>query len=151
VIEKNTSKAMLAPRDVIHVALSILRRSARRWPVVALATVIGLIAAFVLPKLMPPVFQSETLILYQETIQTENLLGAQQYAMESRRQIGMRLREMLLSRTNLEQIIKAHNLYPSTVSSRGMIDAVEEFRAKIDCRVRENETCVPGRGSRRRV
>lgn len=139
-IEKNTSKAMLAPRDVIHVALSILRRSARRWPVVAVATVLGLIAAFVLPKLMPPVFQSETLILYQETIQTENLLGAQQYAMESRRQIGMRLREMLLSRTNLEQIVKAHNLYPSTVSSRGMIDAVEEFRAKIDCRVRENET-----------
>jgi uncharacterized protein involved in exopolysaccharide biosynthesis len=140
VIEKKSDKAMLAPRDVIRVVVSLLRRTLRRWPVMVGAFVIGLVAAFAVPKAMPPVYVSETLVLYQEVIQTENLLGAQQYAMESRRQIGMRLREMLLSRTNLEQIIKVHNLYPDTVSGRGMIDAVEEFRAKIDCRVRENET-----------
>lgn len=139
-IEKKSDKAMLAPRDVIRVVISLLRRTLRRWPVMVGAFVIGLVAAFAVPKVMPPVYVSETLVLYQEVIQTENLLGAQQYAMESRRQIGMRLREMLLSRTNLEQIIKVHNLYPDTVSGRGMIDAVEEFRAKIDCRVRENET-----------
>ena len=139
-IEKKSDKAMLAPRDVIRVVISLLRRTLRRWPVMVGAFVIGLIAAVAVPKVMPPVYVSETLVLYQEVIQTENLLGAQQYAMESRRQIGMRLREMLLSRTNLEQIIKVHNLYPDTVSGRGMIDAVEEFRAKIDCRVRENET-----------
>lgn len=139
-LDTKSDKALLAPRDVINVAVSLIRRTLRRWPVMVGAFVVAVVAALVVPKVMPPVYTSETLILYQEVIQTENLLGAQQYAMESRRQIGMRLREMLLSRTNLEQIVKVHNLYPKTVSGRGMIDAVDEFRAKVDVRVRENET-----------
>ncbi len=131
---------MLAPRDVISVAWSLIRRALRYWPVLALAFALALGAAFFVPKALPPVYSSETLVLYQEVIQTENLLGAQQYTTESRRLVGMRLREMLLSRTNLEQLIKVHNLYPQTVASRGMIDAVEEFKSKIGCQVRENET-----------
>lgn len=138
--ENNSDNTMLAPRDVIRVVVSLARRTALRWPVVAIALVIGMVAAIVAPIIIPPVYSSETLILYQEVIQTDNLLGAQQYATESRRQMGMRLREMLLSRTNLQQIITAHNLFPSIVAGRGMVDAVEEFRARIDCRVRENET-----------
>lgn len=139
-IETKSEQTILAPRDVLQIAWSLARRTLRQWPVLAGTFVIAVAAAVVAPKLLPPVYMSETLVLYEEVIQTENLLGAQQYTMESRSQIGMRLREMLLSRTNLEQIIKVHNLYPSTVASRGMIDAIEEFRAKIDCRVRENET-----------
>ena len=138
--ENKSSSAMLAPRDVIRVAGALARRTLARWPVIVVACLLGTAAAVGAPKIIRPVYSSETLILYQEVIQTDNLLGAQQYATESRRQMGMRLREMLLSRTNLGQIIEAHNLFPKTVESRGMVDAVEEFRSKIDCRVRENET-----------
>lgn len=139
-IDDKPEQSLLAPRDVLNIAKSLIRRALRYWPVIAVSFVLAMGGAVAVPKVLPPIYMSETLVLYQEVIQTENLLGAQQYAMESRRQVGMRLREMLLSRTNLEQIIKVHNLYPSTVNSRGMIDAVEEFRSKIDCSVRENET-----------
>ena len=139
-LDTKSEQTMLAPRDVINVAWSLIRRTLRRWPVLLGAFVVAVIAGVAVPKVLPPIYSSETLVLYQEVIQTENLLGAQQYAMESRTQVGMRLREMLLSRTNLEQIIKVHDLYSDTVNSRGMIDAVEEFRGKVDCKVRENET-----------
>ena len=139
-IETKSEQTMLAPRDVIQIGWSLVHRTLRQWPVLAATFIVAVAAGMVTPKMLPPVYMSETLVLYQEVIQTENLLGAQQYRMESRSQIGMRLREMLLSRTNLEQIIKVHNLYPGTVAGRGMIDAIEEFRGKIDCRVRENET-----------
>ena len=131
---------MLAPRDIIRVVAAQIRRTLLHWPIVLIATMIAVPVAYFAPKILPPVYTSETLVLYEEVIQTDNVLGAQQYATESRRQMGMRLREMLLSRTNLELIIGEYNLYPDIVASRGMVDAVEEFRNKIDCRVRENET-----------
>jgi len=138
--EKNPESSMLVPRDIVRVAVSLAKRTMLRWPIIAVAFCLGIVLALIAPKILRPVYSSETLILYEDVIQTDNLLGAQQYATESRRQMGMRLREMLLSRTNLERIIVDHNLLPSVVAGKGMIDAVDEFRAKIDCRVRENET-----------
>ena len=132
--------AVRTPRDVLDRVLAVVRRAKQFWPAVAVAFVIAIPVFFVTPKVIPPVYMSETVVLYREIIQTENLLGSQQYMMENRRNVGIRLREMLLSRSNLEEIIEKYKLYPDIVASDGKVDAVEKFTQKIDVRVREGET-----------
>jgi len=99
------------------------------------------IAAFiVVPKFLKPVYNSETVLLYREVIQTGSLLGARDAPRESVRQRNLRLQEMVLSRTNFEKIIKEMNLYPGTVAKHGMIAAVEELKKVTKCPVPEGDT-----------
>jgi uncharacterized protein involved in exopolysaccharide biosynthesis len=138
--EVRPEQAVRTPRDIFDRVLAVIRRAKQFWPAIAVAAVIAIPVFVVTPKLIPPVYLSETVVLYREIIQTENLLGSQQYMMENRRNVGIRLREMLLSRSNLEKIIETYKLYPDIVASDGKVDAVEKFAQKIDVRVREGET-----------
>ncbi len=138
--ELKTQKMVQTPKDVLQRVGAMVRRMLRFGMVIAIAAGIGLLTAVLTPLVIPPVYESETVVLYREVIQTENLLGSQQYQTESGRQVGQRLREMLMSRTNLQKILEQHKLYQDIVDSRGIIDAVETFRNKIDCKVREGET-----------
>ncbi|MCU0694418.1 MAG: Wzz/FepE/Etk N-terminal domain-containing protein, partial [Polyangiaceae bacterium] len=138
--ELKTQKTSQTPKDVLQRVGTMVRRTLRFWVVIAVAAGVGLVAFLLTPLVIPPVYESETVVLYREVIQAENLLGSQQYQMESGRQVGQRLREMLMSRTNLQKILEQHKLYQDIVESRGVVDAVETFRSKIDCKVREGET-----------
>lgn len=132
--------AVRAPRDVFYRVVAIARRMKRYWWMLVVAAVVGAAAAVVVPRtLLPPVYMSETVLLYREVIQAGQLLGSD-YRGESATEVGQRLREMLLARPTLEALIKEFNLYPDIVASRGIIDAVDEMRLRIDARVRQGET-----------
>jgi uncharacterized protein involved in exopolysaccharide biosynthesis len=125
-------------REWLRRGLTLTRRAVRFWPALAGAAIIAAAAALLTPRFMPPIFESKTVLVYRELLQTPTLLGTQDIPAESQRQRGTRLREMMLSRTNLEKIIVDHKLYADTVEARGMIEAVEEFRRVADCKVGED-------------
>ncbi len=85
------------------------------------------------------VFKSETLILYREGIRSTDIVGGEAEG-DRASKLGLRLKEMVLSRTRLEGIIKDAKLYPELVEDRGMIDAVDEMRKHIAFRVQDGDT-----------
>lgn len=130
----------LTPRVVIKRLLAIVRRTLLYWPVLVVAATFGVGAFILVPKVMPPVYESSTVLLYQQGIEADTLLGSRATATESRRSRNMRLREMLLSRSNLTPIIEEHELFKDTVESRGMVEALQEMRNQTRCRVQEGDT-----------
>ncbi len=118
---------------------AIVVRSVRYWPVGAVAFVLAVATFFLAPKILKPIYISEAVVQHREVIRTQTLLGRPQQS-ESPRNTAMRLREMLLSRSNLEEIVRIHALYADTVASRGIVVAVDEFRNTLNVRVREGET-----------
>lgn len=133
-------RRQLTPRAVIKRTLQIARRALLYWPALAVAATFGIAAFFLVPKIIPPVYESGTVLLYREVIQAETLLGSSSTPSESKRARNMRLREMLLSRNNLKPIIEKYNLYPKTVESQGMVEALEEMRLNTKCQVGEGDT-----------
>src|SRR3954452_13334339 len=84
------------------------------------------------------VFKSETLILYREGIRSSDLTGGDE-AGDRAHKLGLRLKEMVHSRTRLEAIIGEYKLYPQLVEDRGIMEAVDEMRAHISFRVRDGD------------
>lgn len=102
---------------------------------------LGGAAAVAFAMVRKPVFKSETLILYRDSARpAADAGGGGEDGADRARKLKMRLKEMVLSRTRLEQIIKEANLYPSIVDDRGMIDAVDEMRKHIALRVQDGDT-----------
>src|SRR5262249_43252176 len=56
------------------------------------------------------------------------------------RKLGLKLKEMVLSRTRLKSIIDEFKLYPKIVDDRGYVDAVDEMRGHINFRVKDGDT-----------
>jgi uncharacterized protein involved in exopolysaccharide biosynthesis len=112
---------------------------AHGWPLVAIVVVVGTGAAVGLSYVMPRVYRSETLILYREGIRSSDV-GAGEGGGDPARKLGMKLREMVLSRTSLQAIIEEFKLYPHTVAERGYVDAVDEMRTHIAFKIRDGDT-----------
>jgi len=112
--------------------LAFWKRSLAVFLVVALA-------AFGLVMTAGRTYKSETVILYQESMRSGDLLGAEG-GNENARRVGARLREMLMSRAILEPLVTELALYPSLVEKRGLVDAVDEMRKHISFRAREGDT-----------
>ncbi|HEX8952201.1 MAG TPA: hypothetical protein VF997_19525 [Polyangia bacterium] len=126
-------------RDRIDRVLAILLRT-RRFIVPALIVVaVGGVLSFAYAMVRKRVFKSETLILYREGIRSSDIVGGDDQN-DRAQKLGLRLKEMVLSRTRLEMIIKESKLYPALVEERGMIDAVDEMRKHIAFRVQDGDT-----------
>ena len=126
-------------RDRIDRALAIALRTRRFiWPAL-IVVALGTAASFAYAMLRKRVFKSETLILYREGIRSSDIVGGDDQG-DRAQKLGLRLKEMVLSRTRLEQIIKQAKLYPVRVEERGMIDAVDEMREHIAFRVQDGDT-----------
>ncbi len=138
--ESLEERRQLTPRALIKRTLQIARRALLYWPALAVAATLGVAAFFLVPKVIPPMYDSGTVLLYREVIQADSLLGSNSTPSESKRARNMRLREMLLSRSNLKPIIEKYNLYPKTVESQGMVEALEEMRRNTKCQVGEGDT-----------
>ncbi|MCA9633463.1 MAG: hypothetical protein KC766_37695, partial [Myxococcales bacterium] len=138
--ETQDERRQLTPRALIKRTLQIARRALLYWPALAVAATLGVAAFFVVPKVIPPVYESGTVLLYREVIQADTLLGSNSTPSESKRARNMRLREMLLSRSNLKPIIEKYGLYAKTVESQGMVEALEEMRRNTKCQVGEGDT-----------
>ncbi len=111
-----------------------LRRALRHAHVLALAAVASVPAAIYAPRLVPPVYVSQAALLHRELIQATSLLG-KDAQVETVRQRGSRLKELLMSRTKLEAIVREFSLFPEVVEAGGMAEAVDELTRVVDCRV----------------
>jgi protein tyrosine kinase modulator len=129
----------VSARDGLDRALQVARRATRfRWPMVA-ALLLGAAACVAIAIARPRAYRSETLIVYREGIRPGALLGGEASG-ESARKLGMKLREMVLSRTRLAGIIHDFHLYPDLLAARGEVNTIEEMRTHIAFVVRDGET-----------
>src|ERR1700761_5399842 len=96
-------------RDRLDRVLSILGRSRRFVGAALLLFVLGSAAAVGYAMMRKRVFKSETLILYREGIRSSDLVGGEDSG-DRAHKLGLRLKEMVLSRTQLEQIIAQYKL-----------------------------------------
>lgn len=113
----------------------VIRRSGRYWPIYLLAVAGAIAAALLAPRFIPPVYVSGAVLVYQELIATSKLLGQGDAVVETPRQRGARLKEVLLARSNVEQIIDELSLYPDVVASDGKSEAVNQFLLDAEARV----------------
>jgi uncharacterized protein involved in exopolysaccharide biosynthesis len=125
-------------REQLERAITFARRAARFWWLVAAGLGLGVLGCVVFLLLFKPRYRSETVILYREGIRS-SVLGDQPGAGVDRN-IGNRLRELLLARPRLEKVIDEFTLYRDIIAKRGMIDAVEEFRLKTSFKARSVDT-----------
>lgn len=126
-------------RDRLDRVLSLLARSRRFVGAALLCFVIGGAASVGYALMRKRVFKSETLILYREGIRSSDLVGGEDSG-DRAHKLGLRLKEMVLSRTQLEQIITQYKLYPAMVDDRGLVETVDEMRLHINFRVKDGDT-----------
>jgi hypothetical protein len=126
-------------RDRLDRIFSIMARAGRFWLPSVVVVVVGTACSLAFAFTRHRVYKSETLMLYRETIRSSDLGGPEAGA-DPARKLGMKLKEMILSRTRLQQIIDEFHLFPSVVAERGYVDATDELRAQISFRVKDGDT-----------
>jgi uncharacterized protein involved in exopolysaccharide biosynthesis len=123
-------------RRQIERGLAFVKRTLRHWRTVLVMVLLGALAGAVFLQVRKPRFRSETVILYVEQgspIDSNEGAGAQ-------RNITVRLKELLLSRSKLERIVSDFNLYPKIRDKYGPLEAVEELKRHIDFRAPGGDT-----------
>ena len=115
---------------------SFFRRALRFWHVVLGMVLLGTVAFAVFYRLHQPRFRSETVVLYVQKGGPDDSSDTA----EAQRSVTLRLKELLVSRPNLERVISRFDLYPALRQRYGMIDAVEELKKHIDFRAPGGDT-----------
>src|SRR5437868_5821757 len=101
-------------RDRLDRIFTIAWRATRFWPAASVVVLVGTICAIVFTFTRQRVYKSETLMLYREAV-----IDAPLEAGDAARKLALKLKEMVLSRTRLQQIVDEHHLYPEIVADRG--------------------------------
>lgn len=126
--------------DQLHRLTLLFRRSTRHlWKGLLLA-LIGLGISLAVTFLTPRVYVSEAVILYRQIIRASFLGGPESTVEGPSNDVGLRMRELLVARPRLENLIKRHGLYPTIVRRRGYVDAVDKLRTAIEYRVGGGDT-----------
>jgi protein tyrosine kinase modulator len=134
--------AAITPRDQLDRLLRLVRRALRYWWMIALIGFAGGSAATAFAFMRKPRFLSESVVLYRELIPLSALQGSG--GGRDLRDLGGRVREMLLARPRLEQAINELGLYPDLVEKDRMVDAVDLMRRSIVFRSRGTGTFYIG-------
>ncbi len=121
-------------RDQLTSLIDLLKRAMRHAWIAALITIVGAGLSVVFALSRDPSFASETVLLYQEKISQSVLQGRD--VARGGRTLSARYKEMLLSRTNLSEVVEEFALYPDTVKSQGTVAAAEKLRLRIEFRDR---------------
>ena len=133
----NDPPHLLDASEQFERAKAFLRRTLRSSWLVLLMILIGASACAIFFEVRSPRYRSETVMMYSEGIRATDP-GAGPAA--TPQATAIRLREMLLSRARLEQMIRRFHLYPKIVKQYGYIDAVEELREHMDFRAPGGDT-----------
>jgi capsular polysaccharide biosynthesis protein len=128
-----------SPRERIARARSLARRTGAYWKMSALLFVLGCIIAVGVAFTVKRIYRSECVVLVKPAMKTDD---RDESPSEKAMKLAPKLKDTLLTRSRLEPIIKEYRLYPTTVESKGMIDAIEEMRLHIGLRGRDSETFV---------
>ena len=124
----------LSPVDII----TLCHRTMVNWRLALVGMTVGLAITAAVIALRKPLYRSETTIAYREGIEG-SYVGSEG---DPLRNLASRLRETLLSRSNLAPIVDQFNLYPAKMERGGHVAAVDEFRNHIQFRPRSVDTFV---------
>jgi uncharacterized protein involved in exopolysaccharide biosynthesis len=127
------------PRDRLERLTAVLSRAFRFWWVAAFILVLGAGASLAAATLKQRKYTSETVLLYREGIRATYVLGRDAEG-EQTRKLGLRLKEMVLARPRLKDIIDQFKLYTEVVDKNGYIEAIDQMRNNIVFKVREGDT-----------
>ncbi|MCU1279582.1 MAG: Lipopolysaccharide biosynthesis chain length determinant protein, partial [bacterium] len=127
-------------RDRLDRVFAIVRRTGRFIVPALLVAIIGSGAAVGYAMARQRIYKSETLILFREGTRAGEVAAVADEPGDRAQRLGLRLKEMVLSRTRLEQIITSSRLYGDIIFDRGMVDAVEELRKHVGFRVQDGDT-----------
>lgn len=126
------------PRDQIAAAVRAIRRArAHLWKFVAVVA-IGVAATAAFARLRPRHYLSQSVVYYQEGFAWGDAQG------DGTRRVGQRLRDTVLARTKLQQVITELGLYPRLVAADRIEDAIDEMRRDTSFRINEGDTFTIG-------
>jgi hypothetical protein len=127
------------PGERIARGKTLARRALSYWKLSALLFVVGCAIALIVAVNVSRIYKSECVVLVKPAMKTDE---REESPSERAMKLAPKLKDTLLTRSRLEPIIKDFNLYPRTVESKGMVDAVEEMRLHVGFRGRDSETFV---------
>jgi hypothetical protein len=84
----------------------------------------------ILPRFMLPLYRAQTTLMYRNTVTPESVITDRQ-RIETWRDKGSRYRELVMTRTNLEHVVRDLNLYPDVVAAQGIEVAAERLRGDL--------------------
>src|SRR5262249_25432403 len=114
----------------------LIRRALSHWPIAVFALVVGVAITFFVGRQRKLTFRSETTIFYREGIH-RSLVG--ESGPDPLKQLGARLKEMLLSQSTLKLVIDECHLKQDEVKKRGYTDVIEGLRKKIDFKAKTSD------------
>lgn len=127
------------PRERLDRFKALARRATAYWKMSALLFLIGAVVAVGVAMATQRIYRSECVVLVKPAMKTDD---REESPSERALKLAPKLKDTLLTRSRLEPIIREFGLYPKTVESKGMIDAVEEMRTHVGFRGRDSETFV---------
>lgn len=119
-------------REQLTAIVDVFRRSLRHFWKVCVLVVIGAGLSILLAMNLKQLYQSETILLYQEKI-SQSILQGKDVARSSRKQ-SARYKEMLTARRTLSKIVDEFALHPAVVEEMGTIAATDLLRKQISFR-----------------
>ena len=134
-------QAELSPRERIERLKVLAKRAMVHWKITSTIIVLGCIISVVVALRVKLIYKSEATILFKPAIHTSDRPDEESPSDRAQR-IGAKLKDVLMTRTRLESIIKQYDLYPKTIESRGLIEAVGEMTDHVGFRGRDSETYV---------
>jgi uncharacterized protein involved in exopolysaccharide biosynthesis len=117
--------------------LAFVGRALRHWFKAGMIIAVGGALSVAMALMAKPKYKSESVLLYREVINSQ-LLGSERRVRG--RDVGLRLRELVLGRARLKQLINELKLLPETVESMGIIAAEDKLRNLIELRIGGGDT-----------
>lgn len=127
---ETTAQSYQETSEVVAALLDIGKRTLQRWPIILVGVLFGIGAGVALPRFMLPIYQAQSTLMYRNTVTAESVVVDRQ-RMESWKEKSARYRELVVTRTNLEAIVKDLGLYPDVVNKQGLAVAAERFRGDL--------------------
>ena len=122
------------PRDQLDKLIAYVRRAIRYWWLVAVITMGGGALAVTFAFLSKPKYVSEARIIYNERISSSLLQGRD--VVNVTNNLGNRYHELLMARPQLGKVITELGILKKTVASEGLDAAINEFKEKVEFRIR---------------
>lgn len=123
------------PQQRMKRAKAIARRALGRWKLAMLVLVLGCAATAALAMNVKRTYRSEARVLFKPGTKVgAGPRGDEESAAVRAGAMAQKANDLIRTSARLEAIIREHDLYPKTVESKGMHEAVEEMRPRIGFR-----------------
>ena len=130
-----------SPRERLARTRALARRGLNYWKGTLLIFSLAAVAAIVGASRVKHVYRSECTVLAKARIRTDDRDDSSTSPDQVARQNG-RLKDMLTTRARMESAVKKFGLYPETVTSKTMLDAVEQMKPHVGFRALEGSQYV---------